>query len=218
MAGNGTELDHYRQMSIPARQELANRDPGAARIMALGNLLILATRGGLEAIHARTQQELGRSNQSMRDAVESFIIEPDWKENNTGLYKKGVEAPAYRLSYLESAGEVILTHIYAEDLDGRLGFGNLFEAAILYPDQSSPTVRRYALVGPNESGKTYHDPNADGGSDFRALSYLSPIGRAVWGADIADVAEHPIICNLPDQGNATIIAINVLGHVADIEQ
>lgn len=141
----------------------------ALRAQALQQEIILVSQPGLAALKAKIPQ-LRDQHKDLLKALGSTIEDyPDVRENTTyDFLKHKIEAdlPADLYDVKE---KLTKARVYRESLADAIGFGDKFLAA------SDAGEDEYFLLGPIEANENFM---IDG---VGTVSYLSPLGQAVWG-------------------------------------
>jgi len=137
----------------------------------------LVSPPALEALRDKIPQIRSRHKDLLRALGATIEDYPDLRENATYDVIKNkidIDVPAD----LYGVREKLLKAVpYSESLKDAIGFGDKFTAA------SDAGESQYYLLGPIEASESF---SVDG---VGAVSYLSPLGRAVWGAKSGSTCE-----------------------------
>ncbi len=149
------------------------------RELALSGEVVLATAEGLRQLKLQTnalQTERKRLDYEIGETVKDY---PDLRENAT--YDVLIAKIDHSLPRQEADLRDLIqkTQLYIEKTKADVvAFGSVFNLETVDGDQS-----RFWLAGPIEAGAQLMQ------EDALAVSYLSPLGKAVWGAAVGDEIE-----------------------------
>lgn len=154
-------------------------NPNQLRLLALEEKIILASPRGMEAIDARIEaakDEIAREKQILGEAARNDSDLPENTQFKEAKIRLQFELPK-KLNDLNA--QRARTLIFTEPQDGRIRFGTKFSAEVVYaPDDKESD--EFQLLGPLEG--SYLEPQKH---EPRVLSYLTPLGRRLWGHDPA---------------------------------
>lgn len=155
-----------------------NNQPVSLKEAALRGDIILVTKGGANILN----EQIIKVNQEKDEVVlamgKSANLDPDLKENNEfrRLRNKAQFDLPQKLSNLKKIIEKIV--IYQENNPNTIDLGDEFSIDLYFPGNKQPEFERCKLVSPIEID--YHNEN---NSQIIPISYLSPMGKAIWGQD-----------------------------------
>ncbi len=173
-----TYMDKERIVEMPADQ---------IRELALSGDIILVTDVGAAALEQVIENKKAEIAAEQRAMGQAAADDPDLPENTTFKEIKTrlqFELPRQLNELREKQDKAI---VYSEANTSQIGFGTVFEADMYYLDVDEKESERFILLGPVEA--MYMKDQFPG---LVVISYLSPIGRGLWGKAYHDQATHQI--------------------------
>jgi transcription elongation GreA/GreB family factor len=147
--------------------------------MALNGSIVLASQTGLEILNRRillVQDEIKSTNLRLGESARQ---DPDLPENTE--FKELKTKLQFQLPRKLDDLSIMLakTVVFEENNPGKICFGTQFEAEVKYPPADVVTGS-FILLGPIEAAEKEF-----AGKVSTVISYMSPIGMALWGKDLA---------------------------------
>lgn len=145
---------------------------------ALRGEIILATKEGIELLDKKileTEEELLRTMQSMGESAKFRDLRENYEFRDLRL--KATDDLPKAINELKQK-RTRLTLVEPKQDKNEIGIGDRFTSEMYYPGESEPETTEFHLLGPIEVELNRQD-SLD--QVPQRISYLSPIGSAVWG-------------------------------------
>jgi hypothetical protein len=147
---------------------------------ALKGDIILATKTSLELLNQKileVESEIVSTTQAMGESANN---DQDLRENYgfRDLRLKASEELPKKISDFKIKKSKIVEFKDSDKVDSQINFGDKFTIEMYFPNESTPEVAEFQLLGPLEV--EFQNQLNQNDNEFQVISYLSPLGMAVW--------------------------------------